>query len=91
MTAKIIMVFKHEDARLRHCPPIEPGRRQPTDAATDYDEIVVFLDWRAIDRKCPALQRQRMRYLERTCVMTAQTGERGRIVHWLRGDLRLRR
>jgi hypothetical protein len=88
---EIIMVVKYEDTCLRHRPTVEPGRRQPTNAAPNYNEVVAFLDWCAIDGKYQVLERKRMRRLERSHVMAAQTRERGRIVRRLCGYLRLRR
>ena len=44
MTTEIIMIVQHKDSRLRHRPPIEPGRCQATNASADDYEVIAFLD-----------------------------------------------
>src|SRR4030088_3370544 len=88
MAAEIIMVIEDEDAGGGPGgAAIEPGRSEPADAAADNDEIVAFLDRRAVERKARAVVRLRVRGLERAGVLATQPGERGRVAHGLRRHL----
>ena len=102
MAAEIIVVVEDENARLRTCGAAkEPGRGHPADPATDHDEIVAFLDCALVNAPARpagdlegeafAFARLRVCGLERTRVLSAQSGERGRIAQRLRRDLRRRR
>src|SRR5262249_47579119 len=66
---------------------IEGGGRQPADARADDDEVVTLLDRQPVEREALAFARLRMRGLERARVLSAQSGERGRIAQRLRRDL----
>ena len=80
VAAEIVVVVEDEDAGGGPGgAAIEPGGRQPADAAADHDQIVAFLDRRAVERKALAVARLRVRGLERAGVLAAQAGERRRI------------
>ena len=88
MAAEIVVIVEDEDARGRAGAAIEPGRCQPADAAADHDQVVALLDRQPVEGETPACARQRVRDLERAVVLAAQSGERGRIAHRRRHDLR---
>jgi len=56
MAAEIVVVFEDEDASGGPGgTAIEPGGCEPADAGADDDEIVAFLDRRAVERKARAV------------------------------------
>ena len=88
MAAEIVVVVEDEDAGGGPGgTAIEPGGCEPADAGADNDEIVAFLDRRAVERKARAVVRLRVRGLERAGVLATQPRERGRVAHGLRRDL----
>src|SRR5262249_59732296 len=88
MAAEIIVVVEDEDARGRPGgAAIEGGSRQSADARADDDEVVTLLERQPVEREALAFARLRMRGLERARVLSAQSGERGRIAQRLRRDL----
>jgi len=92
MAAEIIVVVEDEDARGRpDGTAIEGGGSQAADARADDDEIVTLLDRQPVEGEAFAFARLRVCGLERTRVLSAQSGERGRIAQRLRRDLRRRR
>src|SRR5262245_2078380 len=92
MAAEIIVVVEDEDARGRPGgAAIEGGGRQSADARADDDEVVTLLDRQPVEGETLAFARLRVRGLERARVLSAQSGERGRIAQRLRRDLRRRR
>ncbi len=65
VTAEIVVVVEDEDARGRPGgAAVEPGGRQPADAAADDDEVVALLDRQPVDGKPAAVARLRVSGLE---------------------------
>src|SRR5262249_2341399 len=89
MAAEIVVIVENEDARRRLGAPIEPGCRQPADAAADHEEVVALLDRQPLERKSPA-GGQLMGDLERAGMLAAHARERRRIARALGPDLRHR-
>ena len=87
MAAEVVVIVEDQDARLRVLAAIEPGGREPAQAATNHDEVVAFFDRQIAEIEPPALAGERMRHLERAVVLAAQAGERGRIAGGLRCKL----
>lgn len=72
MAAEIVVIVKNENARpLAGGLAIEMRRGEAADAASDDNEVVVFLDCRAVERKFLAIT-QVMRDLERARMVAAQ-------------------
>src|SRR5262249_12583431 len=88
MATEIIVVVEDEDARGRPGDAtIEGGGRQSADARADDDEVVTLLDRQPVEREALAFARLHMRGLERARMLSAQSGECGRIAQRLRRDL----
>src|SRR5262249_27100183 len=46
VTAEIVVIVEHEDARLRpHSTAVEPCGREPADAAADHDQVITLFGW----------------------------------------------
>src|SRR5262249_21139052 len=87
VAAKVVVVIENEDARAAaKALPVEPGGREPADAAADHHEIVALLDRQPVERERLAIA-QIVADLERARMLPAQAGEGRRIAQRLRGEL----
>ncbi|MNN37053.1 hypothetical protein D3C81_1509800 [compost metagenome] len=80
VAAEVVVVLDDQDARLRMLLAVEPGGRQPADAAADHHQVVLFLHLQAGGVECLLLPAHLVRHLEGARVAAAQAGEGGRVV-----------
>jgi hypothetical protein len=81
MAADIIVIVENENAGIRPPGAIKMPRREPADAAADYDQIIVFAGRGDRARMLPKIGiAQRVCGVETSRIAAAQPGQRWRII-----------
>ena len=80
MAAKVVVIIKNQDARIRIGLTVEMRCRETTDTGADYDQVVDAVIWFFDRTPVPsALSGQLMSNMKRSGVIAPHSGTRGRV------------